>query len=268
MTAKTYKTNHARAKTHSYELHNAIAQAVLDDEDMIGDNSIDLILTDPPYIISKKSGFTELDEHGNGKGMKRFQTYQTDFGNWDRDEFTMADLDHIVQSYFRILRPGGVAVIFFDLWKCSDLADMLEGAGFKNIRIIEWLKTNAVPINSRANYLSNAREIAVVASKPGAEPTFNTEAHTGIFREPIYHGKDRFHPTQKSLKLFEQLIKLHSNEGDVVLDCFSGSATTGVAAINKKRHYIGCEPDEEFFEKSSERLAQAMLAATDTEVAA
>lgn len=267
MTARTYPTSQDRAEAYSYELHNAIAQTVLDDCDMIGDNSIDLILTDPPYIISKESGFTKLDAEGKGGGDKRFQVYKTDFGNWDRDEFTMADLDHIVTSYFRMLRPGGVVIVFFDLWKCSDLADILEGAGFENIRIIEWLKTNAVPINSRANYLSNAREVAVVASKPGAAPTFNADHHTGIFREPIYHAKDRFHPTQKSLSLFEELIRLHSNEGDVVLDCFSGSATTGVAAINTKRHYIGCEPDEEYFRKSSERLSQAMRSAKEAATA-
>ena len=261
MTVKDHKQNSEKTEKFSYKLHNAIAQTVLDGASIIGDLSVDLILTDPPYIISKESGFTKLDANGNGSGDKRFQVYKTDFGNWDRDEFTMTDLDHIVKSYFRILRPGGVAVIFFDLWKCSDLADILEGAGFENIRIIEWLKTNAVPINSRANYLSNAREIAVVASKPGAKPTFNAEAHDGIFREPIYHAKDRFHPTQKSLKLFEQLIELHSSEGDVVLDCFSGSATTGIAAINTKRHYIGCEPDAEYFEKSSARLSQAMSTA-------
>jgi len=268
MTARTYPSSQARTAAFSYDLHNAVAQAVLGDEGMIGDNSVDLILTDPPYIISKDSGFTKKDADGKGGGDKRFQVYQTDFGNWDRDEFTMADLEHIVRSFFRIMRPGAVAVIFFDLWKCSDLADMLQSAGFANIRIIEWLKTNAVPINSRANYLSNAREIAVVASKPGAPPTFNAESHTGIFREPIYHAKDRFHPTQKSLNLFEQLIALHSNEGDVVLDCFSGSATTGVAAINTRRHYIGCEPDAEYFRKSSERLAQALRASADAEAVA
>ena len=268
MTTQNHATNCKHSADFSYELHNSVAQKILDDEHTIGDNTVDLILTDPPYIISKESGFTKLDENGKGGGDKRFQGYQTDFGNWDRDEFTMDDLDHIVKSYHRILKPGGVAVIFFDLWKSSDLSRILEDAKFENIRIIEWLKTNAVPINSRANYLSNAREIAIVASKPGAKPVFNAEAHTGIFREPIYHAKDRFHPTQKSLKLFEQLIALHSNPGDVVLDCFSGSATTGVAAINTKRHYIGCEPDAEYFEKSSERLAQAMDTAEDIEASA
>lgn len=247
-------------------LHNAVAADVLADNSFIADGEIDLILTDPPYIISRDSGFQKKDEHGVGGGLKRFQTYSTDFGGWDRDEFTMQDLDEVIQKFHRILKPGGVAVVFFDIWKVSVLAEMFKSAGFENISMIEWLKTNAVPINARKTYLSNAREIAVVASRAGARPTFRNVGDgekgsfhsAGIFRHPIYHAKDRFHPTQKSLSLFEDLIGIHSAPGDVVLDCFSGSATTGVAAANMGRHYIGCEPDREFFDKSSDRLIAAL----------
>jgi len=71
---------------------------------------------------------------------------------------------------------------------------------------------------------------------------------------PLQGGKDRFHPTQKSLPLFEALITKHSNEGDLVLDCFAGSATTAIAAHRTGRKFIGCEMDEEYYKKSIERI--------------
>ena len=75
-----------------------------------------------------------------------------------------------------------------------------------------------------------------------------------MYKYPIYAGKDRFHPTQKSLPMFEELIRKHSNEGDLVLDCFLGSGTTAVAALNTDRKFVGCELSEEYYIKSLERL--------------
>ena len=144
--------------------------------------------------------------------------------------------------------------MFFDLWKISYLKDQLSDVKFKQIRFIEWIKTNPQPLNSGINYLTNCREIALLGVK-GGKPVFNSKYDNGLYKYPIQGGKDRFHPTQKSLPLFEDLIKKHSNEGDVVLDCFLGSGTTAVAALNTNRKFVGCEVDEEYYIKSLERLA-------------
>ena len=101
------------------------------------------------------------------------------------------------------------------------LKELMEKHKFKQLRFVEWIKTNPQPINSRLNYLTNSREIAILGVKKG-KPTFNGEYDNGIYRYPIQNGKDRFHPTQKSIRLFEDLIKKHSNEGDVVVDTFLG----------------------------------------------
>ena len=66
---------------------------------------------------------------------------------------------------------------------------------------------------------------------------------------PLQGGKNRFHPTQKSLLLFEELIKKHSNEGDVILDTFLGGGTTAFACIKTKRKFMGCEISKEYFDK-------------------
>ena len=67
---------------------------------------------------------------------------------------------------------------------------------FKQIRMIEWIKTNPQPLNSKINYLTNCREIALVAIK-GSKPTFNSNYDNGIYKFPLQGGKDRFHHTQK-----------------------------------------------------------------------
>ena len=115
------------------------------------------------------------------------------------------------------------------------------------------VKTNHVPINSKINYLSNAREIAVLGIKK-SKPTFNSSYDNGLYQYPICHDKGRFHPTQKPLELIKELIVKHSNERDIVLDCFSGSGTTGVAAIQTNRQFIGCEINPEYYEQSKKRI--------------
>jgi len=258
----------------------------------VPDNSVDLVLTDPPYVTSRDSGMNKWNmkiKKGSFKGKtekdwedflltlseetrneitdkdkenylrygdrfgKRF-AYHTDYGDWDKD-FTLEQLDCFAQEFYRVLKPSGTCIIFFDLWKITNLKDILENHRFKQLRLIEWLKTNPVPINSKLNYLSNAREIALTAVKK-SKPTFNSSYDNGVYRYPIYSGKDRFHPTQKSLKLFSDLINKHSKENDVVLDCFLGSGTTAVACLQTNRSFMGCEMSEEYYKKSKNRLKQ------------
>lgn len=68
----------------------------------------------------------------------------------------------------------------------------------------------------------------------------------------------RYHPTQKPVKLIEEIIKIHSNEGDLVLDPFMGSGTTAISAINTGRHYIGFELDEKYYDILTDRIAEYM----------
>ena len=253
----------------------------------IPNNSVDLILTDPPYIISKETGMNthynnvkqneenniefvkteeewELykveneieDDENKEKYMKYGTIYgkkycvKTDYGDWD-SEFTMELLDQFVCEYYKKLKKGGTLIIFFDLWKITLLKDIMEKHKFKQIRFIEWIKTNPQPINSSVNYLTNCREIALLGIK-GAKPTFNSKYDNGIYMFPLQGGKNRFHPTQKSLQLFEELIAKHSNENDLVLDTFLGGGTTAIACKNKKRRFKGCEISKEYIDKVNE----------------
>lgn len=210
----------------------------------LADSSVDLVLIDPPYDISRKTGFTSVKS-----GVERFSV-SMDFGDWD---WGFEGLDKVLLEAYRALRKGGTIIVFYDIWKLTLLAEWLKRSGFKQIRLIEWVKTNPVPLNSGVNYLTNSREIALVAVK-GGKPTFNSKYDNGIYLYPICHEKGRFHPTQKPLALIRALVEKHSNPGDLVVDCFSGSGTTAAACIETARNFSGCELSTEFWEKSRKRL--------------
>lgn len=210
-------------------------------------NSVDLVLTDPPYAVSRKTGFSSFKN-----GEPRFAV-SMDFGEWDHEQI---DLDALARETYRVLRRGGAAIVWYDVWKISHLYDALADAGFKMLRLIVWNKTNPVPLNSRCTYLSNSREMAVVAVK-GGSPTFNSRYDSGDYTYPIpRHGGKRLHPTQKPLDLFRELIRKHSNPGDLVIDPFLGSGTTAVAALEEGRTFAGCDIDEKYVEGAKSRMQQ------------
>ena len=95
--------------------------------------------------------------------------------------------------------------------------------------------------------------------------TFNTQLGiTDVWDDINFYGEtDRFHPTQKPLKLIERLVLASSNENDIVLDPFMGSGTTALASQNNKRKYIGFEVDDEYYEKSIERLTRTQITLSD-----
>ena len=208
---------------------------------------VDLILTDPPYTISRKTGFQSVGP----KGVKRLAV-NMDFGEWDVNPI---DTNHFCQLAHSSLRDGGTAIIFYDLWKLTILADSMIAAGFKQIRLIEWLKSNPVPLNSKVNYLSNSREIAVLGVKKG-KPTFNSQYDNGIYTYPIPNYINRFHPTQKPLELFRALVNKHSNQGDLVVDTFLGSGTTAVAAQLSGRKFAGCDISNDYTTIAKERVVR------------
>jgi site-specific DNA-methyltransferase (adenine-specific) len=216
----------------------------------VGDSSVDLIIIDPPYNISKSSNFkkhslTTPDE------LKTKYNISIDFGDWDKKEI---DWENLFLQFKRVLKNGGTLIIFYDVWKSTELKECADRYKFNQHRVCCWMKTNPVPVNSKVNYLSNAAEYFFTFVK-GKKPTFNSEYDNGYYTYPICHGKERYsHPTQKPLNLISDLIKKHTNEGDVVLDCFAGTGTTGHACVNLNRNFILIERDENYFDIIDKRL--------------
>lgn len=217
----------------------------------IPDKSVDLILIDPPYLISRESNFKNYADGTNKELVTKYGQLSIDFGDWDK-----VDIDWIslFNEYNRILKDGGTLIVFFDIWKSGLIKEAAELNKFKQPRVCQWQKTNPVPVNSKTNYLSNAIEYFFTFVK-GKKPTFNSEYDNGVYRYPICHGKERLnHPTQKPLGLIIDLINKHSKPGDVVLDTFAGSGTTGHASILTGRDYILVEKSEEYFKILEERI--------------
>ena len=210
-------------------------------------NSVDLVLTDPPYAVSRKTGFSSVKN-----GVQRFAV-SMDFGEWDHQQI---DLAAFADETYRVMRRGGTVIVWYDLWKISHVYDALANAGFKMLRLIVWNKTNPVPLNSKCIYLSNSREMAVVGVK-GGSPTFHSRYDSGDYSYPIpRHGGKRIHPTQKPLDLFRELVRKHSSPGDLVIDPFLGSGTTAVAAIQEDRQFAGCDIDKSYTQAAKIRLRQ------------
>lgn len=253
----------------------------------ITNGSVDLVLTDPPYIISRDSGmnthynnvkqneenkieyvkseeewvdYKTENEIDNDTKKENYMKYgsvygkkyavKTDYGEWDSN-FTMEVLEEFIGEYYKKLRHGGTMIIFFDLWKISQLKEIMERQKFKQIRFIELIKKNPQPLNSNVNYLTNCREIALLGIK-GSKPTFNSKYDNGIYYCNIQGGKTRFHPTQKPLSAIQEILVKHSNENDTILDTFLGSGTTAIACKNTNRTFKGCEISKEYYDKMRE----------------
>jgi len=209
----------------------------------IPDESVDCVITDPPYGTND----------GKGKVIRRGKT-DTDFGviDWDVE----VPLSFIVDLK-RIMKEDTWGVIFTDNVFISSLWYELEKVGLKPRNTFYWIKPNKAP-TPRSNFKS-AVETAVVFTKGRTNQKWLGGGNKPNYVEiPFVSGKEKVkHPTQKPVTLFEYLIKLFSGEKDIILDPFLGSGTTAVASINLNRKYIGIEKDPEYCKIARERVKRA-----------
>ena len=148
--------------------------------------------------------------------------------------------------------------------KVSDIIELAEKAGFYYKTTGVWHKTNPMPRNINRRYVQDS-EFAVWAVKKKAKWVFNKPSDApylrSCFETSTVSGAERTnHPTQKSLKLMEEIVKIHTNPGDLILDPFMGSGTTGVAAIKNGRKFVGIELDEGYWHTAKERIESVDLA--------
>jgi len=208
----------------------------------IPDSSVDLVLTDPPYNISKDNNFHTM----NRKGV--------DFGEWDKG----ADLFSYIDEVFRVLKKDGSFIVFNDWKNLGDISRYSEKLGFNSKDVIRLEKSNPMPRNRNRRYITDY-EFAIWFTMPKAKWVFNRQDEK--YERPKFVGSiDKgLHPTQKNLKLMEWLIHIHTNKGMLICDPFMGSGTTGIAAINTGRGFIGIEKDYTYFCRAKDRVSHTLL---------
>jgi len=197
------------------------------------DNSINLTLTDIPYdeVNRKSNGLRNLDKR-------------------DADILTI-NLKRLVREIVRVTK--GSIYIFCGIEQVSIIRNEMVKKELST-RIIVWEKTNPSPMNGEYIWLSGI-ELCVYGKKKGA--VFNAFCKNTVIREQVELNYQ--HPTQKPLKLIRYLLEVSSNEGDIILDPFCGSGTTGVASKQKNRQYILSDLNPEYIKITKSRLAQTNL---------
>ena len=203
----------------------------------IPDDSVDLVLTDPPYNIARDNNFSTMGRAG------------IDFGEWDKG----ADLFSYIDEVYRVLNKNGSFIVFNDWKNLGDIVKYAEKLGFVTKDMLRLEKTNPMPRNRDRRYITDY-ECAIWFTMPKAKWVFNRQDESYQRPKFVHSVEKGLHPTQKNLKLMEELVKIHSNVGMTVVDPFSGSFTTGVACANLGRVFIGIEVGDDYFDTGVQRM--------------
>ena len=225
----------------------------------IPDNSVDLIIADPPYNISKLNDNRDRSKL-NAPIFRRESPLRYDFGKWDnleRQEFLDFTKKWLFESIRLLKKEGATIISFFNKEDISFLGWMAKTKRVRTRTIISWHKTNPVPSFRKVNYLS-ACEFIWIGSIGKWTFNFGRQKDMHNFFETANsssYGKTA-HPTEKPESLLEHLIGIHSNKNDIILDPFLGSGSTAVACKKLGRNYIGIEISPEYCQIAEDRLAQ------------
>ncbi|NOZ06569.1 MAG: site-specific DNA-methyltransferase [Chloroflexi bacterium] len=228
------------------------------------ENSIDLIFADPPYNLQLqrelwRPNMTKVDAVDDAwDQFDDFQAYDEFSRNW-------------LRACRRVLKETGTLWVIGSYHNIYRVGAIMQDLGYWFLNDIVWIKTNPMP-NFRGVRFSNAHETLIWAGKAqGSRYTFNYHAMKAFnedkqmrsdWRLPVCSGKERIkvegkkaHSTQKPEALLYRIILSSSNPGDVVLDPFFGSGTTGAVARKLHRHWIGIEREKGYVEIARARIA-------------
>lgn len=230
----TNKVNKLLFRTHSYDCLKAFAT--------IEDNSVDLIITDPPYRI------TPYGSSGTLGGM--FITKNAKKGKL----FDNTDVDHkawLKESY-RVLKDGSHFYLMTNQLNMPNFIQMAKNAGFKYQKALIWDKGNKIP----CGWYMMSFEFILFFRKCKAK-RINNQSTPDILRVPNIKTKSKgknLHNTEKPVELMKVLIENSSQEGDLVLDPFMGIGSVGVACMELNRSFEGCEIYRPYFHISNNRM--------------
>ncbi|OXU14741.1 Modification methylase DpnIIB [Sedimentisphaera salicampi] len=239
--------------------------------------SIDLIFSDPPYNLSGKD--LELRNNNTGGPYIKINAQWDVFSECDYNSFTF----NWISGAAKTLKKNGSIYISCTQHNIGVILTEAKKAGLKLNNIITWYKSNAMPNITKRTFTHSTEFVCWFVK--GKNWVFNYEEvkkfnprktkdgqpkqmrdFLDFLELPIVQGKERIknnngralHPTQKPEKLLELVIISSSNEGDIVLDPFFGTGTTGVVAQRLGRNWIGIEKNPEYIEIARKRLEKEL----------
>lgn len=225
------------------------------------ENSVDMIFADPPYFLSN-----------GGISCHAGKMVSVNKGNWDKskgiEENHKFNLEWL-KACQRVLKPNGTIWVSGTLHVIFSVGYAMQELGFKILNDITWEKPNPPP-NLSCRYFTHSTETVLWAAKNAkSKHYFNyaymRELNGGKQMKTVWKllapssdektfGK---HPTQKPVELLERIIQASTKEGELVLDPFCGSSTTGVASVLLDRKYVGIDLEEDYLDLSVKRLRKA-----------
>lgn len=217
----------------------------------IPDNSIDFILTDPPY---------NLGQHSTGNIPLPGRTaMNNDVAEWDMIDFNPEEW---ADEFIRILKPTGNLFIFTSYNQLGRWYNCLDHK-FDTSNFMIWHKTNPAPKIFKAGFLNSCEMIFTCWNKKHTWNFISQAEMHNFIESSICMKPERLsnpkHPAQKPIAILRKMIEIASNENDIVFDPFMGVGSTGVAALDLNRRYIGIEVDDVYFEAAKKRIEAVLM---------
>lgn len=212
----------------------------------IPDNSIDFILTDPPY---------NLGQHSTGNiPLPGRSAMNNDVAEWDMVDFKPEEW---ADEFIRILKPTGNLFIFTSYNQIGRWYNCLDHK-FDTTNFMIWHKTNPAPKIFKAGFLNSCEMIFTCWNKKHTWNFISQAEMHNFLESPICMRPERLsdpkHPTQKPVSILKKMIEIASKKSDIIFDPFMGVGSTGVAALELERRFIGIELDKTYFDAAKKRI--------------
>lgn len=216
-------------------------------------NSVDLMITDPPYNLGEFM-------HDRNTNLVKMRDNHFAYSGWDDlpyDEWYKSMEDFFAESN-RVLKKKGSMLMFMSLIKVESIIQLAQKYKFYYKTVGVWHKTNPMPRNMNLHFV-NSTECWLYFINEGTTGTFNNNGkviHDYVQSSITPAGEKRMgkHPTQKPVKLINHFVNILSNKGDVIIDPFMGSGSTGVSCELLERNFIGIDLEEKYYEIAKNRI--------------